>query len=114
MAGKYSFTVKQGATFGFGITWKDSNGDLVDLTGYTARMQLRYGSVNGDVAIELTTENGGLSIDELTSSVVVSISAEQSEAILARQCVYDLEMVKDDRVVRLIEGKVKISPEVTR
>ncbi len=114
MAGKYNFTIKQGATFGFGLVWKDSDGDLVDLTGYTARMQLRYGSVNGDVAIELTTEDDGLSIDELTSSVIVSISAEQAEGILAKPCVYDLEMVKGDRVVRLLEGKVKISAEVTR
>ena len=40
-AGKYSFTIEQGATTDFEIAYKDSNGDPIDLTGYQARMQLR-------------------------------------------------------------------------
>jgi len=37
-AGKYSFTIEQGSTVDFEITYKDSNGNPVDLTGYQARM----------------------------------------------------------------------------
>jgi glycosyltransferase involved in cell wall biosynthesis len=40
-AGKYTFIIEQGTTHEFTIVKKDSNGDAVDLTGYTARMQIR-------------------------------------------------------------------------
>ena len=33
-AGKYTFTIEQGATTDFQIDWKDSNGQPVDLTLY--------------------------------------------------------------------------------
>ena len=39
-AGKYNFTIEQGATVDFEIAYTDSNGDPIDLTGYDARMQL--------------------------------------------------------------------------
>lgn len=114
MAGKNNFKIEQGATFTFGLVWKDSDGVPVPLTGYTARMQLRYGSYAGAMAIELTTENSGIVINTITSQVTMSISAAQSELLELKPCVYDLEMVKGDTVTRLIEGKVTISPEVTR
>ena len=39
-AGKYSFTIEQGSTVDFEIAYKDSNSDPIDLTSYTARMQI--------------------------------------------------------------------------
>ena len=36
MPGKYNFTIYQGATFGFGISWKTNLGEPKDLTGYSA------------------------------------------------------------------------------
>ena len=41
-AGNYSFTIEQGATTDFEITYKDSSNNPVDLAGYTARMQSQY------------------------------------------------------------------------
>lgn len=114
MAGKYNFKIEQGTTFSFSIVWKDSDGGLIPLTDYTSRMQLRYGSYTGEIAIELTTENGGITINIGTSQVTVSISAIQSALLELKPCVYDLEMVNGDVVTRLIEGKVRIVPEVTR
>jgi hypothetical protein len=40
-AGWYNFTIEQGATVDFELTYKDSNGDVVDLSKYTARMQVK-------------------------------------------------------------------------
>jgi hypothetical protein len=36
-----NLTVEQGAYWDQPLLWKDSNGDPVDLTGYTADMQVR-------------------------------------------------------------------------
>lgn len=114
MAGKYNFKIEQGATFSYILVWKDSDGGLIPLTGYTSRMQLRYGSYTGEIAIELTTENGGITINTGTSQVAVLISAIQSVLLELKSCVYDLEMINGDVVTRLIEGRVRIIPEVTR
>ena len=40
-AGKYNFTIEQGATTDFEIVYKDSDGNPIDISGYTARMDLR-------------------------------------------------------------------------
>ena len=114
MAGKYNFTIEQGTTFAFSVSWKDDTDALIDLTGYTARMQLRYGSNTGTVAIELTTENLGIDIDVLSSTITINITAVETSELEIKPCVYDLEMVKGENVTRLLEGKVKISGEVTK
>lgn len=113
MAGRYDFTIKQGSTFSMGIDWKHGE-EPVDLTGYTARMQIRYDNHSGSVAVDLTTENGGIEIDSVTNKILIYISAEQTSKIQAKECVYDLEMVDGYFVERIIEGKVRISPEVTK
>ena len=40
-AGKYNFTIEQGATTNFEIQYKDSNNRPVDLTGYSGRLMIR-------------------------------------------------------------------------
>jgi hypothetical protein len=39
-AGKYSFVIEQGTTVNFEIQYKDSNGNPIDLTNYSGRMQI--------------------------------------------------------------------------
>ena len=41
MAAVYDITIEQGATFRLSLVWKDSSNVPVNLTGYTARMQVR-------------------------------------------------------------------------
>ena len=41
-AGRYSFTIEQGATLDFELAYKDSsNNEKIDLTDYQGRMQIR-------------------------------------------------------------------------
>ena len=40
-AAQYDILIEQGATFSRTFVWKDSSEVAVDLTGYTARMQIR-------------------------------------------------------------------------
>lgn len=41
MNARYDLTINKGATFAPKFTWKDEEKNLVDLTGYTARMHIR-------------------------------------------------------------------------
>ena len=58
MSGKWNIEIQQGATFNPpAIYWKDSAETPINLTGWTARMQIRP-AVNSDtVLMELNTED---------------------------------------------------------
>ena len=62
---KYAMTCKQGTTFRRTFTFKDGAATpaLIDLSGYTARMQVREDFDSTEFIVELTTENGGIVIE---------------------------------------------------
>ena len=124
-AGKYSFTIEQGATVDFEIAYKDSSGNPIDLTGYQARMQLRPGpgsdilyiSLSSSLAADGTGLNlsgsGGLK-PPTSGTIGVYISAVSSSQLSFDLASYDLELASSDgTVTRVLEGKVKLSQEVT-
>jgi hypothetical protein len=112
-AAKYDFLIEQGATFSRQITWRDSLGEPIDLTGYAARMQIRRSITAPEPMVNLTTENGGIFLDGESGNVNILISASQTQAMNSNG-VYDLELVNGDVVTRLIEGVVELSKGVTR
>ena len=124
-AGKYSFIIEQGATTNFQIDWTDYNGNPIDLTGYHARMQVRPTVESSQILLNLSSSmdmdgtglnlSGSNGITPLASgSIGVIISANSSSLLSFTEAVYDLELVNTNEVVRLLEGKVKLSKNVTR
>jgi len=114
-AGTLDLFVEQGATFSYTLTLNDSAGAPVNLTGYTARMQMRRSVQSPDILISLTTANGRLVITPLTGVITMTISATDTAALNFQSAVYDLEIESAGGIVtRLIEGKVRLSLEVTR
>lgn len=112
---EYDINVLQGATFQWRVTWKDSLGVAIDLTGYTARMQIRERRTSTDTLVNLTTENGGIALGGAAGHIDITIAAAATAAITALRGVYDLEIVSPAGVVyRLAMGGVTFSPEVTR
>lgn len=113
--GDYDLTIYGGATFTRRVVWKDSLGAIVDLTGYTARMQIRQSVRNPAVLVELTTENGGITLGGAAGTVDLLLTSTETAALTARAGVYDLELIDSEGIVtRLLQGAVEISPEVTR
>jgi hypothetical protein len=119
-AAKYDFTDKaaweQGATLLRNITWKDGMGAPVNLTDYTARMQVRESIDAPTVLMELTTENGGITLGGVAGTIVLSQDAVTMAAVTWTSGVYDLELVAGvgGQVTRLLSGRIKVNPEVTR
>jgi len=118
-AGQYNFTIEQGATLKKQFTYKDSTGAIVDLTGYAARMQIRSSIGSSDKIADLNNTAGGLAILATTGSAVsgtieLHIHADSSSLYTFDQAVYDLEIQYGDVVTRLLQGRIKLSKEVTR
>ena len=85
----------------------------MDLTGYTARMAIKD-KIGGTVLLSLTTENGGIAIDNVAKTITLTIAAADSDDFAWVRGVYDLEMVSPTGVVTaLITGKVSVAKEVT-
>ena len=109
---KYDIVIEQGATFGLTLTYENPDETPIDLTGMTARMQVRDAS-DDSLIIELTTENGRITLGEATGKITLAITAADTAA-LDRGGVYDLELVNGTEVNRIIQGKATLSEEVTK
>lgn len=114
-AAQHDITIEQGATFTLNLVWRDANNVPVNLTGYTARMQVRSSYTDPTAQLSLTTENGAIVLGGALGTIAVTASATSTDDITVRSGVYDLELqASDGTVTRLVQGKVTISPEVTR
>lgn len=113
LAGELNLTIEQGATFLLTLFDQDDTGAPVNLSGYTARMQLRTTKAASTAVLELTTENGRISIDGAAGQINLSIAAADTNS-LTGSGFYDLELVNGAIVERFIEGQYTVSEQVTR
>ena len=68
MAEQYSFVIDQGANWNLNLTYKDSTGAAINLTGYTAAMQFRLTSSTATSALSLATAG---TLNENQAGVIV-------------------------------------------
>ena len=111
--GKLDLDIYQGATFRKQLVWK-INSVVVDLTGFTARMQIRVSADAASSLVELTTENGGITLTAVDGQIDLLIEAADTTALSFSTGVYDLELVNGTEIFRLCQGKVTLHKEVTR
>lgn len=126
-AGKYSFVIEQGSTVDFEIQYRDADSIPINLTGYSGKMQIRsdfadsnpitYATLNstpsGDgTGLNFNGSNGTLPLS--SGSIGIYISAASSSAFTFDTAYYDLELTSGSFVTRILEGRVKLSKEVTR
>jgi hypothetical protein len=110
MATKANLVIDQGTTFSATITMTDDNGNLIDLSAYTARSQIRK-HYTSTTAVNFTTE-----ITVSTAEITLSLTDVQTANLTAGRYVYDVEVVDSyaNTVSRVVEGIVTVTPNVTR
>ena len=125
IAGVYNITIEQGSTFSRLISIEqpdlvtDPTGNTFepfDLTGYTARMQIRRTVESSTPMLSLTTENNGIIINPGTENNEIELLiSDEDTATLTTSGVYDLEIIDDSgNVSKVVRGTVTLIPEVTR
>jgi hypothetical protein len=108
----YNITAYQGATYDLNMTWKIA-GTAVNLTGYTAAMQVRE-NTNATATILSLTNGTGITLGGTAGTIDISVSANTMGSATAGNYAYDLELNSGGQVTRLIQGSFAIQPEVTR
>lgn len=114
-AGRLNLTIERGARFYKKLLWKDAQGVLVPLAGYTANMQIRLTAHSATPLLEFTTSNGRLALT--TPGVIELILPGDTVIPEAAHAIYALEVVPPSgpqNTVRLLEGTVAFSDEVVR
>lgn len=116
--------MEQGTSFSVLATWKDVKGVPMDLTYYTARMQIRSSYASNTVTESLTTANGEITLSD-TGDIMLELSPARTSNIPVdytqnsnpprTKYVYDLELVSPTgHVTRLLAGNIIVTGEVTR
>lgn len=106
--------VYRGETLQRVFTYKDSDGVAVNLTGYSASMQVRKSLTDG-VALELSTVNSRITLGGSLGTVTLLVSATDTATVDVGQYFYDLELTSGSGVVtRLIEGRFQVKESFTR
>lgn len=114
LPGKHNFQVYRADSFEQQLTryTDEARTQPKDLTGYTARMQIRDKTDNS-LAHELTTENGGITLGGVLGTVDLVID-KTDVADLPSKNAYDLEFTDSSGKVRtLIAGSFSVVDDVT-
>jgi hypothetical protein len=112
-AGIYNFTIDQGSTFYLNLIYQDSSGVPINLTGNTARMQLRRAFTSTAADLTLTTASGAIVITGATGNILITISDELTGTLEPGFYLYDLELDNGGIITRLIQGQITLSQQVT-
>lgn len=87
----------------------------VNLTSYTAELQIRSLPSSPDAVLTLNTSNGGIAITALTGTIACHATANQTRLIDEGTYYYDIEITSLSGIVtRVAQGQVIVSAEVTR
>lgn len=110
--GTYNITAYQGATYKLEMLWS-IGGTAVNLTNYTAEMQVRESVASSSAVLSLSTDSE-IALGGTAGTIDITVDAEDMEAAPAGTFIYDLELNSGGEVTRLIQGNFVIQPEVTR
>ena len=110
MAVYSNLTVDQGTDFTMSVDVTDTDGDALNLTGFTVAGQVRR-SYFSTTAVNFTC-----AVSNATSGIItVSLSGVQSDAMKPGRYVYDVEITSSASVkTRVLEGQLEIMPTVTK
>lgn len=110
----FDIRARQGATYRRVFTWT-VNGTPVNLTGATARMEVRKKASDSSVVLTATPF---ITLGGTAGTVDLNIPASTLAGIAPRtgqsSYVFDLEIVTGGTVTALLAGRFFVAPEVTR
>lgn len=114
-AGYQDLYADQGATYQLVVTYKNPAGTPINLTGYSARMQVRQNVNSTTAELDLSSTGGNPKIVLGGALGTITITVPAGDMDFEGAYVYDLEIQSSGGIVtRLMMGRFLCRPEVTR
>ena len=102
--------IDQGTDFSITVDVTDSNGQVLNMSGYSSAGQIRKTYESSTVSATFTT-----SISAAAGQVTLSLNDTVTSALSAGRYVYDLNVTSGGGVTtRVVEGQAIVTPGVTR
>lgn len=112
-AAKFDLVIEQGSTYNKRVQWNDAAGTAVNITGYTAFLEIKNTKEDADALISLAVGTG-ITLTTPTSGILdIAMTATQTAAFDFDRAVYDLVMVNGSTKYRLMEGNAVLIRRVT-
>lgn len=108
----YNVTAYQGATYRLNMVYKVDESP-VNLTNFTAAMQVREAPSSSTAVVSLTN-GSGIALGGTAGTIGVTVSATTMGAVAPGFYQYDLELNSAGEVTRLLQGSFEVVAEVTR
>ncbi len=116
IAAEYDFEMQEGSVFDEYFIWKDSDGSPYDITSYTAKMEIRKNKADAAIIDEVT-----VSVGTTDGRFDLDMTSVETRALAFDKAYYDLEVSPGGGdlntaadVIRILEGRIIFSKEVTR
>lgn len=123
-ASKYDFTIDQGSSHSLIIKYKDSEGNIIPLTDYCAR--LVWTTSGGELTTFLTTDapnnNYKFYIDEPNGVITLLLSASYTNSLNFSSAKYDFELKSPQDLyaeggkytIRLLYGNITLNKRFSK
>lgn len=116
-AAKIDIEIEQGSKWDPIYTWNDDNGNPVDLTGWSGKLELREEKdKSSSLIFRCQTADGTMTINESGGQVQPLISATETDQFDFEWAWYDIELTPpsgDSNTKRLAQGKARLDKSVT-
>lgn len=107
-----NLVIEQKATFKKRLTCRDKFRKAINLTGFTAHMQIRDQA--GSIIADMTTENGKITLGGVAGTIDLTIPVSDTSTFTFTSATYDLKLINPDTTHdRIMQGKVTLSVGVT-
>lgn len=135
----YDINAQQYSTLNFHVEYYDENGNAVDLTGYTARFQVRPNTTTSTLYLNISTSGvtgggstgeflassgvrgtGGIYLNKgetgaaFTGGILIAADATTMGYVRTGSWKYSLDITKGVTTDELMQGQFVVSPKTTR
>jgi hypothetical protein len=116
-----NLAVQQGSDFNYGFTFKDENGDLIDLTGTTWEGKIRENFASASSLASFSFDTSALAVgflgviltDTQTAALVVPVGTPDDQRDV-QIGYYDVECTANGLTTRVLQGSIILSREATK
>lgn len=110
-AGYTELFLEQGSSFNASIVLDDVAGESFNLATYTASSQMRKSYYSSNAAATFSVSTGN---DPSLGVITISLNSANTANIYPGRYVYDVYLTNNFSRIRVLEGIVNVTPQVTK